>query len=79
MKRILSFAFVSALFALTASAQTPEKSGSATQAPAVEDFKPASTNQRGSEYPQVNSEGRVRARIVAPQAQSVLLDVSGVK
>ncbi|HEY5913837.1 MAG TPA: alpha/beta hydrolase-fold protein [Verrucomicrobiae bacterium] len=79
MKRILSFAFGPALFALTASAQTPEKSGSGTQAPAVEDFKPASTNQRGSEYPQVNSEGRVRARIVAPKAQSVLLDISGVK
>ena len=79
MKRIPSFAFVSALFVLTASAQTPEKSGSGSQAPAVEDFKPASTNQRGSEYPQVNSEGRVRARIVAPQAQSVLLDISGVK
>jgi hypothetical protein len=45
----------------------------------VEDFKPASTNQRGKDYPQVNSEGRVRARIYAPQAQSVLLDISGVR
>lgn len=44
---------------------------------AVEDFKPASTNQMGSEYPQVNSEGRVRARIAAPQAQSVLLNIDG--
>ncbi len=43
------------------------------------DFKPASSNQPGKEYPQVNSEGRVRARIVAPQAQSVLLDIGGVK
>jgi len=25
---------------------------------AVEDFKPASTNQPGKQYPQVNSEGR---------------------
>ena len=40
-------------------------------APAVEDFKPASSNQGGKEYPQVNSERRARFRIVAPQAQSV--------
>src|SRR5512135_2056552 len=77
--RTLSFAFVYALFVLTTSAQTSVPSGSGTPAPAVEDFKPASTNQRGSDFPQVNSEGRVRARIVAPQAQSVLLDISGVK
>ena len=46
---------------------------------AANDFKPASSNQPGKEYPQVNSEGRVRARIVAPQAQSVLLDIGAVK
>ncbi len=45
----------------------------------VNDFKPASSNQLGKQYPQVNSEGRVRARIVAPQAQSVLLDIGGVR
>ena len=77
--RILIFAFASTLFALPASAQTAETPGSSSQAPAIEDFKPATTNQRGSEYPRVNSEGRVRARIVAPQAQSVMLDISGVK
>lgn len=44
-----------------------------------EDFKPASTNQMGRDYPQVNSEGRVRARIAAPQALKVQLDISGVK
>lgn len=32
----------------------------------VEDFKPSSFNQRGKQYPQVNSERRVRARVVAP-------------
>jgi enterochelin esterase-like enzyme len=37
----------------------------------VEDFKPASSNQSGKQYPQVNSERRARFRIVAPQAQSV--------
>jgi len=45
----------------------------------VEDFKPASTNQVGSEYPQVNSEGRVRVRIKAPEATNVQLDINGVK
>jgi enterochelin esterase-like enzyme len=44
-----------------------------------EDFKPASTNQPGREYPQVNSEGRVRARISAPEAKRVQLDISAVK
>ncbi len=46
---------------------------------APDDFGPASSNQPGRQYPQVNSEGRVRARIVAPQAQSVLLDIGGVR
>jgi enterochelin esterase-like enzyme len=49
-----------------------------TDQPAVvNDFKPASSNQPGRDYPQVNSEGRVRVRIVAPQAQSVVLDLRG--
>ncbi|HXR06183.1 MAG TPA: alpha/beta hydrolase-fold protein [Candidatus Acidoferrum sp.] len=50
-----------------------------TNQPPVEDFKPMTTNQRGKDYPQVNSERRVRARISAPQAQSVLLDINGIK
>jgi GH35 family endo-1,4-beta-xylanase/enterochelin esterase-like enzyme len=37
----------------------------------ADDFKPASTNQPGREYPQVNSQGRVKFRIVAPEAKSV--------
>jgi enterochelin esterase-like enzyme len=45
----------------------------------VEDFKPATTNQAGKEYPQVNSERRIRARVVATDAQSVLFDIGGVK
>lgn len=36
-----------------------------------DDFAPASTNQPGKEYPQVNSQGRVKFRIVAPEAKSV--------
>src|ERR1043166_6592717 len=39
--------------------------------PPVDDWKPAPSNQAGKQYPQVNSEGRVKFRIVAPQAQSV--------
>jgi enterochelin esterase-like enzyme len=49
------------------------------QTTVVEDFKPASTNQPGKQYPQVNSEGCVRASILAPQAQKVQLDLGGVK
>jgi enterochelin esterase-like enzyme len=39
--------------------------------PPADDWKPASTNQPGKEFPQVNSEGRVKFRIVAPEAHSV--------
>jgi enterochelin esterase-like enzyme len=41
------------------------------QAAPVEDFKPSVLNQTGKQYPQVNSERRIRFRVVAPQAQSV--------
>lgn len=37
----------------------------------TDDFKPATTNQPGREYPQVNSQRRVKFRIVAPEAKSV--------
>lgn len=42
-------------------------------------WKPASTNQVGSQYPMVNSEGRARARIYASDAKSVQLDINGIK
>ncbi len=48
-----------------------------TNEPAVEDFKPSSLNQPNKQYPQVNSERRVRARVVAPQATSVALQFLG--
>jgi enterochelin esterase-like enzyme len=44
-----------------------------------EDFKPSSVNQAGKQFPQVNSEGRVRASILAPEATKVQLDIGGVK
>ncbi|MBD1363137.1 esterase [Mucilaginibacter sp. ZT4R22] len=45
----------------------------------AEDFKPATTNQPGKQYPQVNSQARVRASISAPQATKVQLDLGGKK
>lgn len=45
----------------------------------VEDFKPSSVNQPEKEYPQVNSEGRIRVQITAPEAKMVKLDIGGVK
>ncbi len=45
---------------------------SQSTAPAIiEDFKPSSLNQPGQEYPQVNSQGYARFKIIAPQADSV--------
>ena len=37
----------------------------------VEDFKPSTLNQPGQQYPQVNSQGYARFRVIAPFAQSV--------
>jgi enterochelin esterase-like enzyme len=37
----------------------------------IEDFKPSSLNQPGQEYPQVNSQGYARFKIIAPSADSV--------
>ena len=48
-----------------------------TDPPPVEDFKPSSLNQPGKQFPQVNSERRVRARLVAPQATNVGLQFLG--
>lgn len=52
-------------------------SGLAQDNPPADDWMPATSNQRGKQYPQVNSEGRVRARVFAPQAQSVVFDFLG--
>ena len=43
----------------------------------VNDWKPAPSNQGGKEYPQVNSEGRVKFRVVAPKAQTVGVSFRG--
>ena len=68
----IAFVLLPLLACELASAQdksTPTAPAQAAQP--VEDFKPASSNQAGKQYPQVNSERRARFRIVAPQAQSV--------
>ena len=43
----------------------------------TEDFKPATTNQGGKQYPMVNSQRMVRAQISAPKANFVGLDIDG--
>ena len=49
-----------------------------TDQPVVtDDFKPSTLNQPGQQYPQVNSQGYVRFRIVAPLAQSVSASLGG--
>ncbi|MFD0751960.1 alpha/beta hydrolase-fold protein [Mucilaginibacter calamicampi] len=46
--------------------------GSFAQAQTIkEDFKPSSFNQPLQDYPMVNSEGRVRFRVLAPKADSI--------
>ncbi|MDR3459770.1 MAG: alpha/beta hydrolase-fold protein [Verrucomicrobiae bacterium] len=47
--------------------------------PPADDWQPATSNQQGKQYPQVNSERRVRARVIAPQAKTVRLDLGGIK
>lgn len=59
-----------ALFFALCAAQTGAAAGQ---------FKPASSNQPGKLFPQVNSEGRVRAAILAPEAHKVQLDIGGKK
>jgi enterochelin esterase-like enzyme len=52
-------------------ATAPSRPSPAVPEGITDDFKPASTNQPGRDYPQVNSQGRVKFRIVAPEAKSV--------
>jgi enterochelin esterase-like enzyme len=64
MTRTIAMMLAAAMIAGAAPAQTA--------APAVaDDFKPSSLNQPGQQYPQVNSQGYVRFRVVAPDAQAV--------
>ena len=74
------FTMVAALAAMTASAQfgAPRENPTVPSVVAeVEDFKPATTNQEGKQYPMVNSQRMVRAQISAPKASFVGLDIDG--
>lgn len=55
------------------------ESGWSQEIQIVEDFKPSSVNQADKQFPQVNSQRRVRASISAPGANKVQLDLGGVK
>ncbi len=70
-----------AMSCLTASAQfgTPRENPTVPSVVTgvVEDFKPATTNQGGKQYPMVNSQRMVRAQIKAPKATFVGLDIAG--
>ncbi|MEO5681263.1 MAG: alpha/beta hydrolase-fold protein [Chitinophagaceae bacterium] len=61
--KFLSIVVAMSLLAGSAIAQTPPA--------ALQDFKPSSLNQPGQEYPQVNSQGYARFKIIAPSADSV--------
>ncbi|MDA3927660.1 MAG: alpha/beta hydrolase-fold protein [Prolixibacteraceae bacterium] len=71
-KRILIIVFALLLSTVVGFAQSEKVK-------VVEDFVPCSINQQGKQFPQVNSEGRVRAQIAAPEALKVQLDIGGVK
>src|ERR1035437_10351485 len=60
-------------------AQMTQQALGPAEVPPVEDFKPSVTNQPGKQYPEVNSERRVRSTLRAPQAQTVQLDIGGVR
>ena len=78
MRKFLTM--VAAFAAMTASAQfgAPRVNPTVPSVVAeVEDFKPATTNQEGKQYPMVNSQRMVRAQISAPKATFVGLDIDG--
>lgn len=69
----LSVALLSAAAAVTvAPAWAHAPAPAQDSAPAIaQDFKPSSLNQPGQDYPQVNTQGYARFRIVAPDAKAV--------
>ena len=81
MKLALSFLALPILAVQIASAQAPPPPAAAPQAasapatPAIEDFKPATSNQSGKLYPQVNSERRARFRIEADALAALALSL----
>jgi len=86
---ILTCALIPALAAVPVMAQAPPAApaapaGRGAQPPIeidktapTEDFKPSSLNQPGKQYPEVNSQRRVRTQLRAPDAQAVRIDMGG--
>ncbi|MXO61209.1 esterase [Altererythrobacter salegens] len=70
MNRTVSATLAASLAMLASFAPQPAFAQSAPPA-IVNDFAPSSTNQPGQEFPQVNSQGYVRFKVTAPQAQAV--------
>ncbi len=68
MKTLKSFLTLAALATI---ALPPAGMAQTTNQPPLEDWQPSPSNQQGKQYPQYNSEDRVKFRIVAPKAQSV--------
>jgi hypothetical protein len=61
----------------SAAEQAAAEALEAARKPPIEDFKPSILNQPGRQYPEVNSERRVRARVVAPDAHDVAFELLG--
>ena len=85
---IITFALLPVLTGVPVVAQAPQgaPAGRGTQPPVeidktapAEDFKPSSLNQPGKQYPEVNSQRRLRTQLRAPNAQTVLIDIGGVR
>jgi hypothetical protein len=71
---------VLAFSAVPVTAQPPAAApGGTPPRPPVEDFKTSALNQPGKQYPEVNSQHRARTVLKAPNAQNVMLDLSGVR
>lgn len=73
----MNYKYIAILLAVAITGQVCLAQTSPTAA--VENFKPSSVNQPGKQYPMVNSEGRVRVSVSAPQALKVQLDIGAVK
>ncbi|MGK6321967.1 alpha/beta hydrolase-fold protein [Sphingomonas sp. DT-51] len=73
MRVALATALACLALAPVADAQTaaPAAAAPTSNASIAEDFKPSSLNQPGQLFPQVNSQGYVRFRVAAPDAQAV--------
>jgi enterochelin esterase-like enzyme len=68
--------FLSLVLLLTLSGSLCLAQTAQTAQPAIiEDFKPSTKNQPQQEYPKVNSQGYARFKVVAPQAQSVVVSL----